>query len=86
MSLFKVKPWWSNEKLQTEAPGDGVLNGDCLKVDRLSSHSDSDCIIMAEETLLKIYKPSADTNTSQLLLESQLNAVVLHVDVGKFTM
>lgn len=85
MSIFKVKQWWSNDKLQNEETNEGNQNANCLKVDKFNSHSDSDCILVAEGALLKIYKPNAEESASQVLLESQLSDVVLQIETGKFT-
>ncbi|CAH1646180.1 unnamed protein product [Spodoptera littoralis] len=85
MSIFKVKQWWSNDKLQNEETNEGNQNANCLKVDKFNSHSESDCILVAEGALLKIYKPNAEESSSQILLESQLSDVVLQIETGKFT-
>ncbi|KAJ8725530.1 hypothetical protein PYW08_003713 [Mythimna loreyi] len=85
MSIFKVKHYWSNDKLQNEQPNEGNQNANCLKVDKFNSHSDSDCILVAEGSLLKIYKPNLDETSSHTLLETQMSDVVLQIETGKFT-
>lgn len=84
MSIFKAKQWWSNEKVQNIEPIDGIQNSKCLKVDRFNSYSDSDCIIVSEGFLLKIYKPIIDQEVSPILLEADLTEFVLQIDTGKF--
>lgn len=85
MSIFKLKPWWSNERLQDEETNEGIQNGNCVRIDRLSSHGESDCVILAEGSLLKIYTPSPEQNySSHLLMESNLNDYVLHIEIGNF--
>ncbi|KAG7307170.1 hypothetical protein JYU34_007321 [Plutella xylostella] len=85
MSIFKLKPWWSNERLQDEEANEGIQNGNCVRIDRLSSHGESDCVILAEGSLLKIYTPSPEQNySSHLLMESNLNDYVLHIEIGNF--
>ncbi|KAJ0180414.1 hypothetical protein K1T71_003818 [Dendrolimus kikuchii] len=85
MSIFKVKQWWSNEKLQNLEPAEGVQNSKCLKIDRFNSYSDSDCILVSEGTFLRIYRPIIDQELSPVLLETDLNEFILHIDTGKFT-
>ncbi|KAL4714089.1 hypothetical protein ACJJTC_008443 [Scirpophaga incertulas] len=84
MSLFKVKEWWSNNKVLESTPPPGIQGAGCLKVDRFQSHTDSDCILIAEEYILKIYKPTIGNDLSDLLLEVQLDNVILHIETGKF--
>ncbi|CAH0604573.1 unnamed protein product [Chrysodeixis includens] len=84
MSIFKVKEWWSNENLQDELSNDGMQNANCLKIDKFNSHSDSDCIIVGEGSLLKVYKP-IEQESSNILLESQLSDIVVQIETGKFT-
>lgn len=87
MSIFKVKPWWSNGSIQNEQSNNvGFQNAHCLKVDKFLTHSDSDCILVGEDSLLKIYKPIVDQDVSHTLLESDLGDVVLQVETGKFTL
>ncbi|XP_021183522.3 protein PTHB1 [Helicoverpa armigera] len=85
MSIFKVKQWWSNDKLQNEEDIEGIQNANCLKVDKFNSHSDSDCILVGEGTLLKVYKPNLDEGSSHVLLETQFSDGVLQIETGKFT-
>lgn len=84
MSIFKVKQWWSNDKQQYELSNDGMQNANCLKIDKFNSHSDSDCIIVGEGSLLKVYKP-IEQESSNTLLETQLIDIVLQIETGKFT-
>ncbi|KAI5636293.1 protein PTHB1 [Phthorimaea operculella] len=84
MSLFKVKQWWSNAKLQSDEANEGLQNYSCLKVDKFASHSDSDCVVVGEGMLLKIYKPNADVDASHILLESELSGIILQIETGKF--
>ncbi|XP_050344996.1 protein PTHB1 [Nymphalis io] len=84
MSLFKVKQWWSNEKSLSEVCDEGTQNGKCIKVDRFNSHSDSDCLIVGQGSLMKIYKPNSENDDSHSILESQLKDVVLQIETGKF--
>lgn len=83
MSIFKVKLWWSNNGLQNEE-NLGLHNGKCLKVDKFGSHNDSDCILIGDCSLLKVYKPSAEQDVSHTILESELGEVVLQIETGKF--
>lgn len=85
MSIFKVKQWWSNDQLQNEQPNEGNQNANCLKVDKFNSHSDSDCILVGEGLILKVYKPNLEQTSSDTLLEAQLSDVVLQIETGKFT-
>lgn len=84
MSIFKVKQWWSNEKLQNNEPVYGLQNSKCLKVDRFSAYSDSDSVLLCEGSVLKIYKPIIDSDVSPILLETELNEFILQIDTGKF--
>ncbi|XP_049866625.1 protein PTHB1 isoform X2 [Pectinophora gossypiella] len=84
MSLFKVKQWWSNERLQSEETNEGFQNSSCLKVDKFNSHTDSDCVVVGDGMILKIYKPSKDVDVSHTLLEAQLSATILQIETGKF--
>ncbi|XP_075969383.1 Bardet-Biedl syndrome 9 [Anticarsia gemmatalis] len=83
MSIFKVKQWWSNGALQNEQSNEGIQNANCLKVDKFNSYPDNDCILVGEESLLKVYKPEGES--SQVLLESQLSDIILQIETGKFT-
>ncbi|CAH0406587.1 unnamed protein product [Chilo suppressalis] len=85
MSLFKVKQWWSNNKLQETTCNIGTQCTGCLRVDKFNSYTDSDCIIIAEEFYLKIYKPTPNQLVSDILLETQVNDVILQIEIGKFT-
>ncbi|XP_068630113.1 protein PTHB1 [Battus philenor] len=82
MSLFKVNKWWSNEKLHNTGLSATAQNIKCVKIDKFNSHNDSDCIMLGESTLLKLYKPSL--NQDSLLLETDLGDFVLQVETGKF--
>lgn len=84
MSIFKVKQWWSNETLQNVNQNDGIQNANCLKVDKFNAYPDTDCILVGEESLLKIFKPNVE-DPSHVLLETELSDVVLQIDTGKFT-
>ncbi|XP_028176280.1 protein PTHB1 isoform X1 [Ostrinia furnacalis] len=84
MSIFKIKHWWSNNKLQESNPCVGIQNSCCLKVDKFNSHTESDCIVVGEEYYLRIFKPSLDEGVSNTLLETQLSDVILQIDTGKF--
>ncbi|XP_047528167.1 protein PTHB1 [Vanessa atalanta] len=84
MSLFKVRQWWTNEKSLSEVCDEGTQNGKCIKVDRFNSHSDSDCVIVGQGSLMKIYKPNSENDNTHSILESQLNDVVLQIETGKF--
>ncbi|XP_053625043.1 protein PTHB1 [Plodia interpunctella] len=84
MSIFKVKHWWSNIKFQDNEIKSGIQNAGCLRVNRFSSYSDGDCILVGEEYLLKIYKPSPNQETSDTLLEAHLSDVILQIETGKF--
>lgn len=84
MSIFKVKSWWSNEGLQGVDANEGVQNATCLEVDKFSTHSDSDCVVIGEGNLLKIYKPNQEQKGSDILLESQLSEQILQIETGKF--
>ncbi|XP_026758108.2 protein PTHB1 isoform X2 [Galleria mellonella] len=84
MSIFKVKQWWTNDKLQLDETISGVQNATCLKVEKFNSHSDSDCIVISEEYLLKIYKPYPNQETSNVVLETHLGDVALQIETGKF--
>ncbi|XP_045519580.1 protein PTHB1 [Pieris brassicae] len=85
MSIFKSKPFWSNEKLQSETYDEGIQNSCCVKVDKFNSHNDSDCIIACEGRQLKIYKPSKESE-SDIILESDQKDVILQIETGKFIM
>lgn len=84
MSIFKIKHWWSNNKLQENAVPVGSQWPGCLKVDKFNSHTNSDCILIGEEHFLRIYKPSLEEDVSSILLETQLSDVILQVETGKF--
>ncbi|KAG6450044.1 hypothetical protein O3G_MSEX006378 [Manduca sexta] len=84
MSIFKVKEWWSNEKLQNNVPNAGIQNIDCLAVDKFIGHSESDCILVGEGRQIKIYKPNVEQDVSQTLLETELNDSVIQIGTGKF--
>lgn len=84
MSIFKVKSWWSNNKLQNEENHPGLQNANCLRVDKFSSHNDSDCILIGEGSVLKVYKPTADEDVSHTILETEFGEEVLQIDTGKF--
>lgn len=84
MSIFKIKHWWSNNKLRENAVNVGIQCQSCLKVDKFNSHTDSDCILVGEEYFLRIYKPSLDEDVSNTVLEQQLSDVILQVETGKF--
>lgn len=84
MSIFKVKQWWSNDNLQDTHTEAGVQSSGCLKVDKFSYHSDSDCIVIGEVSILKLYKPVSHQDVSHMLLESDLNAPILQIETGKF--
>lgn len=85
MSIFKVKQWWSNDKVHNEHPNEGIQNTNCLKVDKFNSYPDTDCILVGEESVIKVYKPNTDQESSQVLLEAQLSDIVLQIETGKFT-
>ncbi|KAM3963566.1 Bardet-Biedl syndrome 9 [Aphomia sociella] len=84
MSIFKVKQWWTNDKLRIDEANIGVQNASSLKVEKFNSHSDSDCIVVGQEYLLKIYKPLPNQDTSNVILESHLNDIILQIETGKF--
>ena len=86
MSIFKTKNWWSNNKSQSEVCDDGIQNSRCIKVDKFDSHIDSDCLIVGQSSLLKIYKPNNENKNSHPILESHLNDIILQVETGKFVM
>lgn len=84
MSIFKVKYWWSTDSLHTKETVSGSQNAYSLKVDRFNSHSDSDCILLAEESTIKVFKPNIEQENSHTLLESELEDVILQIETGKF--
>ncbi|CAB3234515.1 unnamed protein product [Arctia plantaginis] len=84
MSIFKFKQWWSNDTSQNVNQNDGIQNANCLKVDKFNAYPDTDCILVGEESLLKIFKPNIE-DPSHVLLETELSEVVLQIDTGKFT-
>ncbi|KPJ07847.1 Protein PTHB1 [Papilio machaon] len=71
MSLFKVKQWWSNTTKNTD---NNEHSFSCMKVDKFNSHNDSDCILLGEGTLLKLFKPSLDQDGEQ----NRITAVIKH--------
>ncbi|XP_013181956.1 PREDICTED: protein PTHB1 [Papilio xuthus] len=79
MSLFKVKQWWSNAT-NTENKDEQTFS--CMKIDKFISHNDSDCVLLGEGTLLKLFKPSLDQDG--LLLETELSDIILQIETGKF--
>ncbi|XP_063377929.1 protein PTHB1 [Cydia fagiglandana] len=83
MSIFKVKQWWSNNDSRGDQAEVGTQNGGCFKVDRFSSHSDSDSIVTGEGSILKLYKPSGQ-DASNILLENNFNLPILQIETGKF--
>lgn len=83
MSIFKVRQWWSNEKSQGIESNEGLHNGTCFKVDKFNAHSESDCLIVGEANILKIYKPNRD-DAFHALIEIDLGAMILQVETGKF--
>lgn len=84
MSIFKVRQWWSNEKSQGVESNEGLHNGSCFKVDKFNAHSESDCLIVGEGNILKIYKPNTDHDASHTLIETDLGAMILQIETGKF--
>lgn len=86
MSIFKVKHWWSNSSTQNEQSNVGLQNTHSIKVDKFTSHSDSDCILVGEGSLVKIYKPTVEQDVSHTLLESDIGETVLQIETGKFTL
>lgn len=84
MSIFKVKQWWSNDKSERAESNEGLYNGTCFKVDKFNVHNDSDCLILGEANILKIYKPNRDDDASHTLIETDLGATILQVETGKF--
>lgn len=61
----------------------GLQNANCLKVDKFNSHNDSDCILVGDGLLLKVYKPTADPEASHTILETELEEVILQIETGK---
>lgn len=86
MSIFKIKQWWSNEKLLDEKHDEGSQSSNNLKVDRFDLHKDCDSIIVGQGSVIKIYKPSIEQNASDIILETDLNEIILQIGTGKFTM
>lgn len=86
MSIFKLKQWWSNRNFQNDEFEEGIQNSTCIKVEKFNSHSDSDCIIVVQGEILKIYKPNGLNNNTPILLEFQFNDIVLQIETGKFLM
>lgn len=84
MSIFKVKHWWSNNDHQNDESSTGILNAGCLIVDKFITFSDSDCILLGIGSLLKIYRPTLEQNTSHCILETELDDTVLQISTGKF--
>lgn len=83
MSLFKAKEWWSNAKCHGDETTKNTCGVTCIKIDKFASHNDSDCVLLGEGSLLKIYKPKLNQDSS--LLEIDLSDVVLQICTGKFT-
>ncbi|XP_059054383.1 protein PTHB1 isoform X2 [Achroia grisella] len=84
IDMAVLKPWWTSARQQLDETVPGVQNACSLKVEKFNSHSDSDCIVISEEYLLKIYKPLPNQDTSNIVLESQLGEIILQIETGKF--